>query len=58
MDRAWELLFLGDSGLAIVTQVCLSPVRFGKPSLPTSSREPGPESGGLGWAECLEPGLN
>lgn len=56
MGRGWELLSLGDS--AFVTEVCLFPVRFEKPSLLISSRELGPENGGLGWAECLEPGLN
>jgi hypothetical protein len=54
MGRGWELLSLGDS--AFVTEVCLFPVRFEKPSLLISSRELGPENGGLGWAECLEPG--
>lgn len=44
----WELLFLGDLEPAFVIDICLFPVRF----LPYSY----PENGGLGWAECLEPG--
>lgn len=56
VDRGWELLFLGDLGPAFVIEVCLSPVRFGKPFLLTSSTELGPKNAGLGWAECLEPG--
>lgn len=44
VDWGWELLLLGDLRSLIVTEVCLSPVRFGKPFLPTSSVELGPEN--------------